>query len=122
MVDGIGTTIYSYSAAGQLLTEDGPFASDTVTNTYSSRLRIALGLQQPAGAWTNGFIYDPSKRLTNVTSQAGSFGYTYDALRSTLPTLLTLPNGSYITNQFDLVARLLETDLRKSDTTIFDSY
>ena len=42
VVDGIGTTIYSYSAAGQLLTEDGPFASDTVTNTYSSRLRVAL--------------------------------------------------------------------------------
>src|SRR5437870_7164762 len=96
-VDEVRTTLYTYSAAGQLLTEDGPFASDTVTNTYSSRLRIALGLQQPAGAWTNGFIYDSAKRLTNVTSQAGSFGYIYSP--ALLVQELTLPNGSFITNQ-----------------------
>ena len=30
MVDAVGTTKYSYTAAGQLLTEDGPFNSDTV--------------------------------------------------------------------------------------------
>ena len=28
--------------AGQLLTEDGPFASDTVTNTYANRLRSRI--------------------------------------------------------------------------------
>jgi YD repeat-containing protein len=37
MVDGVGTNRYTYDAAGQLLTEDGPFTSDTVTNTYSNR-------------------------------------------------------------------------------------
>ena len=45
MVDEVGTTRYSYDAAGQLLTEDGPFTSDTVTNTYSNRpshLSVAL--------------------------------------------------------------------------------
>ncbi|HEV2393366.1 MAG TPA: hypothetical protein VG146_13520 [Verrucomicrobiae bacterium] len=42
MVDGLGTTVYGYTAAGQLLTEDGPFANDTVTNTYSNRQRVAL--------------------------------------------------------------------------------
>jgi hypothetical protein len=47
MVDGIGTTKYTYNAAGQLLTEDGPFASDTVANTYANRLRVGLSLQQP---------------------------------------------------------------------------
>src|SRR5206468_1184925 len=93
-VDGIGTTIYTYSAAGQLLTEDGPWASDTVTNTYSSRLRVALGLQQPTGAWTNGFIYDPASRLTNVTSQAGTFAYRYSATINNQPSTINLPNSS----------------------------
>src|SRR5262249_32046781 len=102
MVDGMGTTTYSYDGTGQLLTEDGPFSSDTVTNTYSNRKRIAMALQQPTGLWTNGFIYDPAKRLTNVTSQAGSFGYIYSP--ALLVQELTLPNGSYITNRYDPVA------------------
>lgn len=40
MVDGVGTTIYTYTAGSQLSTEDGPWASDTVTNAYSNRLNI----------------------------------------------------------------------------------
>jgi hypothetical protein len=83
MVDGIGTTKYTYSPAGQLLSEDGPFASDIVTNGYSNRLRTRLSLQQPTGFWTNGLAYDSTKRLTNVISPAGSFGYLFD------PTLFT---------------------------------
>jgi RHS repeat-associated protein len=93
-----------------------------VTNVYSSRQRTALGLQQPAGYWTNGFIYDQAKRLTNVTSQAGAFGYSYNAPRNYQPSTVNLPNTSYITNYYDSVARILETDLRKSDTTVLDSY
>src|SRR6266404_9876283 len=33
LVDGVGTTLYAYTSGGQLLTEDSPFASNTVTNT-----------------------------------------------------------------------------------------
>jgi hypothetical protein len=29
MVDGIGTTVYTYTSGGFLYTEDGPFANDT---------------------------------------------------------------------------------------------
>jgi YD repeat-containing protein len=123
MVDGIGTTKYTYSAAGQLLTEDGPFASDTVTNVYSNRLRAKLSLQQPTGVWTNGFGYDSTRRLTNVTSPAGAFGYVYDpALFTHYVSLVTLPNTSYITNAFDGNARLIATYLKKSDTSDFDYY
>jgi YD repeat-containing protein len=102
MVDGIGTTKYTYSAAGQLLTEDGPFAGDTVTNAYWNRSRTNLSLQQPTGVWTNAFAYDTVKRLTNVTSPAGAFGYIYDQNlfthhSSRFPTLPTSPTLSIVT-------------------------
>src|ERR1051325_4369322 len=123
MVDGIGTTKYTYSPAGRLLTEDGPFASDTVTNVYSNRLRVALSLQQPAGLWTNGFAYDSTKRLTSVTSSAGEFDYLYDPSLFTHHTSrITLPNTSYITNAFDGNARLIATYLENSGNTVLDSY
>ena len=75
MVDAAGTTAYSYTTAGHLLTEYGPWSSDTVTNGYSNRLRTSLSLAQPTGKWTNGFGYDAMKRLTNVTSPTGTGGY-----------------------------------------------
>ena len=49
MVDAAGTTKYSYTAVNQVLTEDGPFSSDTVTNLYNNGLRVGLALQQPTG-------------------------------------------------------------------------
>jgi YD repeat-containing protein len=30
IVDGVGTTLYGYDGAGQVLSEDGPWANDTV--------------------------------------------------------------------------------------------
>ena len=123
MVDEVGTNKYGYTAAGLLLTEDGPWASDTVTNSYSNRLRTSLSLAQPTGSWTNGFIYDAAKRLTNVTSQAGAFSYYLGATvaGSSLAKQIGLPNTSYITNTYDTVARLTGTWLRNSGGTILDS-
>jgi hypothetical protein len=43
MVDAVGTTKYTWTAGNQLLTEDGPFASDTIRNTYVNRLRTKNG-------------------------------------------------------------------------------
>jgi RHS repeat-associated protein len=121
MIDAAGTTKYTYTAANQLLTEDGPFTSDTVTNTYQNRLRVALGLQQPTGAWTNGFAYDAASRLTNVTSQAGAFTNVYgtgvggsSGFSSRLIQRQLLANHAAITNNFDSVARILGTYLRTS--------
>jgi RHS repeat-associated protein len=121
MVDAVGTTVYSYTSGGQLFTEDGPFASDTVTNRYSQRVRTSLGLQQPTGAWTNGFIYDAAGRLTNVTSQAGSFGYLFHSGVQNLPAGIRLPNTSYVTNYYDSVARLTRTLLNNSGNTTLDA-
>ena len=78
MVDGIGTTAYAYDGAGQLLSEAGPWSGVSVSNTYSSRLRQSMSVQAPgAAAWTNGYYYDSARRLINVTSPAGSFGYQF---------------------------------------------
>jgi RHS repeat-associated protein len=124
MVDSVGTTVYAYTPGGELFTEDGPFASDTVTNTYLNRLRAALALQQLSGAWTNGFIYDAASRLTNVTSQAGPFGYNFALAGVTLPGSMlrgiSLPNTAYITNQYDPLARLTGTFLLNSGGATLD--
>jgi RHS repeat-associated protein len=123
MIDAVGTTKYTYTAAGRLFTEDGPFTSDTVTNFYWNGLRTNLHLAQPTGKWTNGFAYDAAKRLTNVTSPAGAFDYTLGAASaaSFLIKKLALPNTSYITNAYDEVARLRFTKLNNSSHSTLDS-
>ena len=126
MVDAAGTTKYGYTAGNQLLSEDGPFVSDTVTNLYVNRLRTALGLQQPTGQWTNGFGWDLAGRLTGVTTPAGAFGYTHTALyggyAGRLVQQLGLPSGAFITNLYDPVARLLSTKLLNSQLSTLNSH
>ena len=120
MVDAVGTNKYTYTIAGRLFTEDGPWASDTVTNFYNNGLRTNLSLAQPTGSWTNGFGYDAAKRLTSVTSPAGAFGYTYVTAASRLTQKLALPNTSYITNAYDNMARMRFTRLNNSGNTTLD--
>lgn len=123
MVDALGTTLYTYTAGNHVLTEDGPFASDTITNAYVNRLRTQLSLQQPAGFWTNGFTYDTGARLSNVVMSAGTFIYGYlPGLASKLATNLQLPNTSRITNGYDSSARLLQTALLTSGGSVLDRY
>ena len=123
MVDAVGTTDYGFDAVGQLLSEDGPWASDTVTYTYNNRLRSSLSLVEPtADTWVQTYAYDGARRLTNITSQAGSFGYTYDGSRQLRVNKLALPNSAYITNTYDSVARLLSTELENSGSTILNAH
>ena len=121
MWDAVGTTTFSYTPGGRLLTEDGPFDSDTVTNIYTAALRTGLTLQQPSGRWTNSFGYDAMGRLTNVASPAGAFRYAFRSPASMLITHLDLPNTSYITNTFDSVGRLTSTSLKNSSAGVLDS-
>jgi RHS repeat-associated protein len=124
MVDAVGTTRYAYTSAGLLQSEDGPWLDDTVTYAYTSqRQRQSLSLLAPnAAPWVHSYCYDTAGRLTNTASPAGAFSYAYDALRSTLPTLLTLPNGAYITNSYDPLARLLSTALRNNTNGVLNSH
>jgi YD repeat-containing protein len=64
MVDRVGTTKFSWTAAGQLAGEDGPWDNDAVSYGYTHRLRTSLGLAQPnASAWRQGYSYDDYWRV-----------------------------------------------------------
>ena len=65
MVDAVGTNRYTYTAWGALLSEDGPWADDTVTYAYTTnRLRSKLTLAQPnASDWAQTYAYDLARRL-----------------------------------------------------------
>src|SRR6266571_3809463 len=119
MVDAVGTTAFTYYAGGLLNTEDGPWASDTVSYTYNNRRRAGLSLQQPSGTWTNGYTWDAAHRLSTETSPAGTFTYTYQS-PGALVKKLALPNTSYITNTYDSVARLTGTYLDNTSNTVLD--
>lgn len=124
MVDAVGVTTYGYDTVGQLLSEDGPWSADTVSYTHTHRLRKTLGLLSPnSSPWAQSYDYDVTRRLTNITSQAGAFGYNYrTSLPSTLIAQLSLPGGSYITNSYDVVGRMLSTSLRNSGGTNLNSH
>src|ERR1700733_13344179 len=110
MADAVGTTVYSYDQVGQILSEGGLWPDDTVSFSYNNRLRTGFDLLQPAAStWSEDYGYDSARRLTGVTSPAGSFGYNYGPAKELEMTKLTLPNGAYITNSYDSVARLLST-------------
>ena len=108
MLDATGTNGYAYDAAGQLLSEDGPWSDDTVSYTYNNRLRTGMSVQSPnASAWAITYGYDAGRRLTNVTSPAGAFGYSYQASSaSSLPVYIWLPNGGYNYHIYDSLARV----------------
>jgi RHS repeat-associated protein len=124
MMDGVGTTHYSYDAASQLLSEDGPWANDTMSYTYANRLRMGLSLTEPnTSVWNQSYGYDSARRLFSVSSPAGAFGYQYAGSGpSTLVSRLILPNGAYITNKYDSVARLTSTKLLNSQQSTLNSF
>lgn len=123
MVDAVGTTVFSYTVASLLQSENGPWSNDTVTYTYTHGLRTALSLSQPSGTWSQSYGYDSGWRMTNVASSAGSFGYSYNVQpASALITGISLPNGANITNSYDSLARLTETALNDRWGHALDAY
>ncbi len=123
MNDAAGTTAFTWDAVRELTSENGPWANDTVSYTYANRLRTGMSLSQPSSSWSQSYGYDTARRLTNVVSPAGAFNYTLGGASSASPLMktLSLPNGAYITNSFDSVARLLSTKLLNSSSSVLDS-
>src|SRR6185437_2728635 len=75
MVDAVGTTSFTYNGADKLLSEVSPWSTNTlISYSYNAAgLRASMKIQQPVGSFTNGYTYDASARLSNLTSTAGSF-------------------------------------------------
>jgi RHS repeat-associated protein len=128
MSDGIGTTAFTYTKSGQLASETGPRASDTVAYTYVDRVRTRLDLQQPnASDWVQSYGYDNANRLQTTASPAGTFTYFYNPglagtrCSSALIAGVSLPNGAFITNTYDNNARMLGTWLYNSGLGNLDS-
>jgi RHS repeat-associated protein len=127
MADGIGTTTFSYTPLGQLESESGPWASDTITYAYSDQLKTGLDLQQPnASDWVQTYGYDSANRLNATASPAGEFGYAYNPglignSSSGLVARISLPNLAFITNTYDNNGRMLGTWLYNSGLNNLDS-
>jgi RHS repeat-associated protein len=93
-----------------------------VNYAYSNGQRQSLTLLQPnASAWVESYGYDGGRRLTSVTSPAGTFGYTY-AGPGSLVTNLALPGSRAIGNQDDAVGRLTGTYLRTGSGSVADEH
>ena len=123
MVDQSGTSVYSYTDAGLLQSEDGPWVNDVVSYTYNNRLRSAMTVGLPSGSvLSTSYGYDAIKRLTNITSWAGTFVYGYSNNPATEVLKITLPNSAYITNTYDNVARELSTTLYNSSATALNTH
>jgi RHS repeat-associated protein len=118
MVDALGTTRFTYDAVGELLSSGGLWSGDTVSYSYIGRVRSSLAFS----GWTNSYLYDAALRLTNITSPAGSFGYRYDSTRAMQVGTLSLPNGAYIANTYDTLARLTGTYLKNTANDVLDGY
>jgi RHS repeat-associated protein len=128
LVDAVGTSRYGYSSGGMLISEDGPWDQDMVQTTVANRLRTQLTLPLPnAAAFLQTYACDTAKRLTNTTSTAGSFGYSYTRTGqgSELGLLvngLRLPSGAFVTNTFDALGRMTGTWLKNSGGTALNSH
>lgn len=112
LIDAVGSTAYQYTSGGQLLSEDGPWTSDTVSYSYNNRRRSSLSVVAPnAPPWRQSYGYDAAGRLTNIVSPAGPFGYSFDVEQASSPVAISLLGSSYITNTYDALARLASTRL-----------
>jgi RHS repeat-associated protein len=128
MTDDVGTTSFGYRWAGsfsRIAYEVPPWANSEMDRTYSipSMLLATNSLPMPGVPTLYESYSFTAGRLTQVASGtfgaalgvnwAGTFSYGYqgpgDLVRS-----ISLPNGSLITNQFDVVGRLTETRLKNS--------
>jgi RHS repeat-associated protein len=122
MVDQAGTNAFSYTQTGQLHTEDGPWANDTLTFGYSQGLRTSLSLNSQPSTLNHSYGYDSAWRLGNLSTLAGVFTYGYGGSPGSLVRTIGLPNAAYATNHFDGLNRLDYTALINYWGHVLDGY
>jgi RHS repeat-associated protein len=106
MLDGTGTTTYTYHSVGvlgaqQLASVDGPLANDTITYGYDELGRV---VSRTLNGVTSTWSYDQQGRLTSQTDPIGTFTYAYQgdtgrAVTVTYPNSQTTSYAYYPTNQ-----------------------
>src|SRR5262249_25676785 len=100
MVDGIGTTSYTYYSVGvlgalQMASAVGPLPNATVTYTYDELGRLLTrAINGTANQTTQ--TYDPLGRVITEVNPLGTFNYGYDGVISRLASV-TFPNGQTAT-------------------------
>jgi YD repeat-containing protein len=126
MVDGTGTTLYTYNpagalGAGQVGGVDGPLTDDTITYSYDELGRVT---SRAINGVATTQVYDALGRVTSETNVLGTFGYTYVGVTGRLNTA-TYPNGqtssyAYYGNTGD--QRLQTIHHRKPDGTTLSKF
>ncbi len=103
MVDGIGTTTYEQgSGCGMLMSEDGPFADDTLNFGYTEAWHLA----SVTSSFQNvTYTYDDLQRLKTVVGPEGTHTYSYEGA-GTVWRELEMGNGTTVTRQYDDLLRL----------------
>jgi YD repeat-containing protein len=121
MSDAVGASAFAYQNFGAfqsaLAAENGPWAADTVTHSYSNRLPAYLTLAQPGGSWTESYGFDNLLRLHTLASGAGTFTYTYNGAGQQIQSL-SLPGASSIANTYNAAGQITETALSHSSTNL----
>jgi RHS repeat-associated protein len=103
MVDGIGTTSYTYktpgtNGAGQIATVDGPLTNDTIAYAYDELGRVT---QRTINGSANqvDWTFDALGRVTSEENLLGEFTYAYDGVTNRLATV-TYPNSQTSTYSY----------------------
>jgi RHS repeat-associated protein len=94
MVDGTGTTAYTYHpagglGAGRVASIDGPLTDDTITYVYDELGRVVTQAINSVGLT---ITYDTLGRMTSESNVLGSFAYGYDGRSNRLASIL-YPSG-----------------------------
>lgn len=94
MVDGAGTTTYTYRTVGalgaiQLASVDGPLSNDTVTFGYDELGRVTERLINGTGV---SRTFDSAGRVSTESTPLGSFTYAYDGVSQRVASVV-YPNG-----------------------------
>jgi RHS repeat-associated protein len=84
-------------------------------------MRRLLTLTSPAGAFNYDYGWNATSDAYWFNWQTGSWEYESESYPGSLVLGLTLPTGAYITNAFDVNARLLSTALANSGGTNLDA-
>ena len=122
MVDGIGTTTFTYSPIGLLQNEGGLWPNDTVSRTYNNQIRNTLII----GTFNTAYYCDAAHRIYQIAAGSGTYTYCYHSgfggsYSSSLIQSVSLPNGMTATNGYESAGRLSATALINSSSIILDS-